>query len=161
MSEHILKGRRLLLAGLASAAGLLGLGKPARSAESEPRFPDEPAAHNIVFQFNKSAPDYQSHVLFSVGEMVRKYGDSVHVVVTAFGPGIHILAKKPGRPVAEEIKQRVSSLAQYGVSFHACGNTLKSLNWTKDDIVDFAEIVSIGADDIMTLQEQGYAYLSW
>lgn len=161
MSEHIQKGRRILLAGLVSATGLLALGRPARGAEEEPHFPGEPAAHNIVYQFNKADADYQSHVLFSVGEMVRKYGDNVHVVVTCFGPGIHILAKKPGRPVAEEIKQRVSSLAQYGVSFHACNNTLKSLKWTKDDIVDFAEIVPIGADDIMTLQEQGYAYLSW
>jgi len=161
MSEHIQKGRRILLAGLASATGLLALGRPARGVEEEPHFPGEPAAHSIVYQFNMADADYQSYVLFSVGEMIRKYGDNVHVVVTCFGPGIHILAKKPGRPVGEEIKQRVSSLAQYGVRFHACNNTLKSLNWTKDDIVDFAEIVPIGADDIMTLQEQGYAYLSW
>ena len=94
-------------------------------------------------------------------QLLRKYGDDIHLVVTAIGPGIHILARRPGRPVPELVRQRVSSLAAYGVSFHACGNTMKSLNWMKEDILDFAEIVEIGADDLMRLQEQGYSYISW
>jgi len=83
------------------------------------------------------------------------------MVITVIGPGIHILAKKPRRPVPELIRQRVSSLAAYGVAFHACGNTMKSLDWTKDDMLEFADIVEIGANDLMTLQEQGYSYISW
>jgi intracellular sulfur oxidation DsrE/DsrF family protein len=38
---------------------------------------------------------------------------------------------------------------------------MKSLGWTADDLVEFAEIVEVGADDLMTLQEQGYSYISW
>jgi intracellular sulfur oxidation DsrE/DsrF family protein len=38
---------------------------------------------------------------------------------------------------------------------------MKSLGWGPDDMLDFAEIVEIGADDLMTLQEQGYSYISW
>ena len=60
-----------------------------------------------------------------------------------------------------ELQQRVASLAEYGVAFHACGNTMKSLNWTEQDLVPFARVVPIGVDDIMLLQEQGFAYLSW
>ena len=82
-------------------------------------------------------------------------------MVTCFGPGIHILARRPLRPVSEEIRQRVSSLSHYGVEFHACGNTMKSLNWTRDDLVPFARVVEVGAADLLELQEQGYAYLSW
>jgi len=115
----------------------------------------------VVYQFNKADIDYMEHVLFSVGAMLRKYPDNIHLVVTAIGPGIHILARQPRRPVPEIIRQRVASLAAYGVSFHACGNTMKSLNWDKSDILDFAEVVDIGADDLMTLQEKGYSYISW
>ena len=61
----------------------------------------------------------------------------------------------------EELRQRVSSLAKYGVEFHACGNTMKSLGWTEDDLLPFAKVVEVGAADIMELQEQGYAYISW
>lgn len=117
--------------------------------------------HKVVYQFNKADPAYMDSVLFSVGEMLRKYSDNIHLVVTAIGPGIHILAKKPLRPVSDEVRERVASLALYGVSFHACGNTMAALDWTESDMLDFAEVVDIGADDLMQLQEQGYSYISW
>jgi intracellular sulfur oxidation DsrE/DsrF family protein len=47
------------------------------------------------------------------------------------------------------------------VSFHACGNTMETLHWSEADLLDFAEVVDIGADDLMQLQEQGYSYISW
>ena len=93
--------------------------------------------------------------------MVRKYGDNIKIVVTCFGPGIHILAKKPGRPVAKEIMERVSSLEVYGVEFHACGNTMKSLKWTEKDLHPFVKVVEVGAADLLGLQEQGFSYISW
>jgi len=133
------------------------------SGWAEPRDTDlfgEPE-HKLVYQLNKADPDYIEHILFSVGAMLRKYGDDIHLVVVAIGPGIHTLAKKPQRPVAELARERIESLAAYGVSFHACGNTMKSLDWTKEDMLDFAEIVEVGANDLMLLQEQGYSYISW
>lgn len=130
-------------------------------AEEELRFPGDPAENKVVYQFNKADEDYQKAVLFSVGAMLRKYGDNIHIVVVGIGPGIHILAKKPERPVAETIKQRVSSLIQYGVEFHACGNTMKALGWKADNIIDSVKIVEVGASDLMELQQQGYAYISW
>jgi len=132
----------------------------ADAISKDPALFGEPS-HKLVYQFNKADIDYMEHVLFSVGALLRKYGDDIHLVVTAIGPGIHILGKRPLRPVPEVVRQRVASLAAYGVSFHACGNTMKSLDWGKEDMLDFAEIVEIGADDLMTLQEQGYSYISW
>ncbi len=142
---------------LASLIALLAMTSSATAGE--PLFGDP--EHKVVYQFNHADPDYMEHVLFSVGALMRKYGDNIHIVVTAIGPGIHILAKNPQRPVADIIKQRVASLASYGVSFHACGNTMKSLGWDKGDMLDFAEIVEIGADDLLLLQEKGYSYISW
>ena len=132
-------------------------GKP----ELELKFPGEAPAHRVVYQLNKADPVYQEHILFSVGAMVRKYGDNIKIVVVAIGPGIHILAKKPKRPVSEEIKQRVRSLNEYGVEFHACGNTMKTQTWKDEDMLPFAKVVEVGASDLMELQEQGYSYISW
>lgn len=151
--------RRRVLATLLAGAGMFAFGNV--QAEEELRFPGEDPTHKIVYQFNKADPGYHEHVLFSVGAVLRKYGDDVKIVVVAFAEGIHILGKKPGRPVSDEVKQRVSSLAQYGVEFHACGNTMKSLGWTEDDLLPFAQYVEVGAADLMELQEQGYAYISW
>jgi len=130
-------------------------------AEEELRFPGDPPDHKVVYQFNTADEATQKAILFSVGAMLRKWGDNISIVVVGIGPGLHILAKNPGRPVSEETRQRVSSLAQYGVEFHACGNTMKALKWTEKDMLPFAKIVEVGASDLMELQEQGYAYISW
>ena len=124
------------------------------------RFPGDPTEHNVIYQLNKSSEQYHDGVLFSVGEMLRKYNDNITIVVTAFGPGIHVLAKNPTRPVSKKNRQRVKSLADYGVVFHACGNTLDSLGWDKDDLYDFVEIVQVGAADLLEHQEKGFAYIS-
>jgi intracellular sulfur oxidation DsrE/DsrF family protein len=158
--------RRRLLGGALAGLGVAALGSRQASAQSddgldELRFPGDEPEHKVVYQFNHADLGYQDHVIFSVGEMLRKYGDNVKIVVVAFAEGIHILGKHPGREVKEEIRQRVSSLAHYGVEFHACGNTMKSLNWTEKDLVDFAQVVQVGAADLMELQEQGYSYISW
>ncbi|MDE2088611.1 MAG: DsrE family protein [Gammaproteobacteria bacterium] len=154
-------GRREFLRRLSATAGVLVVGKAAAAEREDLRFPGEAPAHKLVYQVNKADPEYLRHILFSIGVMLRKYGDKISLVVSAFGPGIHILAKKPRRPVPKDVRERVASLAEYGVQFHACGETLKSLKWTQKDLLDFATVVDAGADDLMRLQEQGYAYISW
>ncbi|VAW58738.1 hypothetical protein MNBD_GAMMA11-3241 [hydrothermal vent metagenome] len=160
--------RRLLTTVTTTLAGLTAGLVTARQASAETvgdvevmRFPGDPTDHNVVYQFNKAEQSYHNGVLFSVAEVLRKYNDNVTIVVTAIGPGLHILAKKPLRTVSEHTKEKVKSLADYGIRFHACGNTMKSLNWTKDDLHDFVEVVNVGAVDLMELQEQGYSYISW
>ena len=155
--------RRKLFKGLLASVAMVLFTTHLYAAEeaAELRFPGDPVDHKVVYQFNNSSEDYHNAVLFSVGAMLRKYQDNIHIVVVAIGPGIHILAKNPERPVSKMVKQRVSSLAQYGVEFHACGNTLKSLGWDEKDVLPFAKVVEVGAADLMELQEQDYSYISW
>ncbi len=122
---------------------------------------DDTTKHRIVYQLNKADEDYIEHILFSAGEMLRKYGDDIHIVITAFGPGINLLGKQPKRPISALHRQRVQSLASYGVEFQICGNTMKSLGWGAQDIIEEAKIVPVGVDGLMQLQEQGYSYVSW
>ena len=152
--------RRRLLQWLAGAGGVLALNRGAQAHHTETHFGDT-VKHKLIYQCNKADPEYLHHITFSVGEMLRKYGDDIYLIVVAFGPGLNILGKKPVRPIPEDITEHVKSLASYGVHFHACGNTMKALKWTQDDLFDFAEVVPIGVDDIMRLQEKGFAYLSW
>lgn len=155
--------RRRLLSAVVASGGAAALGGSGARAEDldELRFPGDPAEHKLVYQLNKADPGYHDHILFSVGAVLRKYGDNVDLVVVCFAEGIHVLAENPGRPVSQEVRERISSLHQYGVEFHACGNTLKSLGWSGIDLVPFAQVVEVGAADLMELQEQGYAYIAW
>ncbi len=156
-ARNCLSRNYLLWLSLIMVFGLSGT----TQAEEELRFPGDPPDHKVVYQFNTADEDTQKAILFSVGAMVRKWGDNISIVVVGIGPGLHILAKNPGRPVSEETRQRVSSLAQYGVKFQACGNTMKALKWTEKDMLPFASVVEVGASALMELQEQGYAYISW
>jgi len=152
-----LRRRFLQLLGAAGGAAAIS---PARAHHTEGHF-GETTSHKIVYQLNQADAEYHRHVLFSVSELLRKYSDDIYLVVAAFGPGIHILGRNPTRPVADDVKSKVKALSDYGVKFHACGNTMKSLNWTDKDMLPFAKIVEIGVDDIMLLQEQGFKYFSW
>lgn len=153
---------RRAFAKLLALGGLFAGIRGARAAEQEElKFPGEDPNHKVVYQFNKAEEEYHKAVLFSVGAMVRKYGDDIAIAVVCIGPGLHVLAKKPKRPVAKEVQEQISSLDQYGVKFIACGNTMKSLHWTADDLVPFAHITEVGAAELMELQQKGYAYISW
>ena len=125
------------------------------------KFPGEESSNKLVYHFNKSDETYQLAVLNTIRNMLRKYGDDINIVVSAMGPGIHILLKEPGVPVIPAVRDQVESLASYGVEFHACGETLITLHKEEKDVLDFATIIDMGVSDLMELQQQGYAYISW
>lgn len=118
--------------------------------------------HKVVYQINRAEPEYQLAILNSISAMLKKYVDDVAIAVVVWGPGIHLLAKKPRRAVPKELQQRVRGMSEsYGVEFIACGNTMHTLGWEKADMLDFAKVEEVGAAAIMELQEKGYAYIAW
>lgn len=149
-----------LLAALAVPQARAQSRKP--GAARPERFPGDPPEHRIVYQLNQPGDEHLTHILNSIGAMIGRYADNVAIAVVAFGPGIHLLAKQPQRPVAAELRERARSQASsYRVKFIACGNTMKSFDWGPADMVDYAIVEEVGAAALMELQEQGYAYLAW
>ena len=157
--------RRGLLRGLAGMVGggalALGGARSARAQDPLAMPGDEPDV-KILYQLNHNDPEYQGHIVHSASVVLQHYDNQVGIVVECFGPGIHILLKEPGRPVAASIRERVRSLSAYGVKFHACGETLKALGLGKDAIIDEATYVDSGVVDMVELQRQeGYYYVAW
>ncbi|MFN4352035.1 MAG: DsrE family protein [Hylemonella sp.] len=154
-------GRRQLL-GAVAAAATAGAALPARAANPKAPTAADGPPHKVVYQINRHEPEYQEAILNSIGAMLKKYVDDVSIVVVAWGPGIHLLAKKPKRPVPKTLQQRVRGMSEsYGIEFIACGNTMHTLGWEKADMLDFARVEEVGAAAIMELQEKGYAYIAW
>jgi uncharacterized protein len=46
-----------------------------------------------------------------------------------------------------------------GVKFVACNNSLTSLDFKKEDLIDFINIVPVGVLELIVKQEEGYAYV--
>jgi hypothetical protein len=134
---------------------------PSAAAASRGKGSDD-KPHKIVYQLNKADPEYIEHILNSVAAMLSKYPEEIAIAVVCFGPGIHLIARKPQRPIPEELRRRAKGQAEfYGVRYIACGNTMKTLGWGPEAIEPFATIEEVGAAAIMELQEAGYAYLAW
>lgn len=143
------------------ATALAGTALPAQ-AQNSAKGSSTGVLHKMVYQFNQHEAEYQEAVLNSVGAMLTKYVDAVSIALVAWGPGLHLFARKPQRPVSPVHQQRVRGMAEsYGVRFIACGNTMKALGWQAADMVDFVTVEDVGAAAVMELQEQGYAYLAW
>lgn len=159
-------GRRRMVSSLALFGGILAGTGAARAEDKKAedkalRFPGDPPEHFVVYQLNKPEAEYHDHIVFSVGAMLRQYGDNIKIAVVAFGPGIHVLLKNPRRPVNQTVREKIASLSEYGVDFYACGNTLKSLKLGDKDVLALAKVVEVGASTLMELQKQGYSYISW
>lgn len=145
---------------LAMGAAATGAQSTVAAGNTEPLNADAP--HKIVYQLNKADDAYQEAIFNSISAMLKKYVDDVAIVVVVWGPGIHLLARKPKRPVPPLFQQRVRSMAEaYGVKFVACGNTMHTIGWTEADMLDFVRVEDVGAAAVMELQEKGYAYLAW
>lgn len=152
------------LSGLAAMGAMLNSDAATRTGPqiSTPIGEPDGSANKIVYQLNKASAEYQEDIFNSISAMLSKYVDDISIVVAVWGPGIHLLAKNPKRPVSKLFQQRVRSMAEsYGVKFIACNNTMKTVGWTKADMLDFAQIEDFGAATVMRLQQQGYAYLAW
>jgi uncharacterized protein len=159
--RQLLSALPLLGASIAATAATPGA-PAAPAAQPRERFPGDPPEHHVVYQLNHIEADYIEHILGSVGALIGKYSDNVAIAVVVFARGIHLLAKKPLRPVPQALRERARSQARdYGVRFVACGNTMKTLDWTAADMVDFADVEEIGAATMMELQEKGWAYIAW
>ena len=129
MSESEILPRRQLLTAVAAAA-TAGAALPARAAGAVAPVADDGPPHKVVYQINRHEPEYQEAILNSIGAMLKKYVDDVSIVVVVWGPGIHLLAKKPKRPVPKTHQQRVRSMKEsYGIEFIACGNTMHTIGW--------------------------------
>lgn len=156
-------GRLLSLGAAAAATAHPGTRATAATAPStSPAIGQSDAPHKIVYQLNQADEAYQEAIFNSISALLKKYVDDVAIAVVVWGPGIHLLARNPRRPVPDLHRQRVRSMAEaYGVEFIACGNTMHTVGWTAADMVEFAKIEEVGAAAVMELQEKGYKYLAW
>ena len=137
--------------GIVAALGML-LASNAQAGD----FADE----KIVLQISDPNPFKQTLVLNVAGNVLKHYGqDKVDIEIVAFGPGLGVLvANKKNKNL-----NRITSLAGDGVTFSACGNTMKKL--TKKNkgktpkLHAKANVVPAGVIQILELQEKGYSLI--
>jgi len=122
----------------------------------------EGVTHRVAFHVDQNDPKLMNLTLNNVQNVTNYYesiGDTVEIQVVAYGPGLHML-RADTSPVADRIA--VMSLELEDVTFAACGNTLRNMEAQSGatvDLLEEAEMVTSGVVQLITLQEQGWAYI--
>lgn len=64
---------------------------------------------------------------------------------------------KNGKPI--DLRDQVAALANRGVKFEICANTIRSKKIPKEKINEYAKVVPSGVAEIANLEQKGYVYI--
>jgi len=116
--------------------------------------------HRIVYQLDDPGVDKTTFVLNNIQNHVGGVGgwkniEALELVV--FGPALRNFVTKDMDPA---VKQSLAALQAGGLTFGACGNTMKGLNVTLEQLAGGAKpLPQGGVVRVMELQELGFAYI--
>lgn len=111
------------------------------------------SVHKVVIQL--STPDTAAHrALTKQLNNLTSIWKNADVIVVVHNRAISMLQKEKTNLIAE-----IKNLSGRGVKFMACEFTMQQLKISKDEIVENALYTPYGLVEIITRQENGYAYL--
>ncbi|MEB0134134.1 DsrE family protein [Actimicrobium sp. CCC2.4] len=140
--------RRCLMAAL-SLAAVMTTGAVTAHA-------DEPV--KVVYHLSDGAAQ-AARALANIRNHLRAAPDT-GIVVVALGDGIKLLLKGATDPAGARFEPAVAALAQQGVQFRICGNTLAAHDIVPTQVIAVAIVVPSGVAEVARLQSrEGYAYL--
>jgi intracellular sulfur oxidation DsrE/DsrF family protein len=111
------------------------------------------AVHKVVIQL--STPDTAAHRALTkqLNNLTSVWKDA-DVVVVVHNRAINML-----RSATSNVAPEIKNLSGRGVKFMACEFTMQQLKITKEEMVENAFYTPYGLVEIITRQENGYAYL--
>lgn len=122
---------------------------PATQPESDPF-----AEHFLVLQVSRDDKVSMNLPLNNANNTMAAYGyDNAYVEVVAYGPGLRSLLADA------EQSDRVREMAEQGIHFSACANTMRALGVTPADLTEGVKIVNSGVERINELQRAGFTYI--
>ena len=127
----------------------------ARAQKQRPGGQKDPQKrHKIVIQVSDNDPAKWNLALNNAKNLQDDVGAaSVDIEIVAYGPGIGMLKLESptGSRVADAMKANIKVLA--------CENTMRGQKLTRDDMLPALSYVPAGVTQIMSRQNEGWAYL--
>lgn len=111
----------------------------------------------VVYQINDAA---RASMLLRNVQNHLQAAPGTKIAVVGYGPGIDFMLNNAKDPNGNPYNVTMETLAQQGVDFKVCNNTLKSRHLTAADVAYPAVIVPAGIVEIARLQaKEGYVYV--
>ena len=121
---------------------------------------ENPRKHRIVYQLDEAGLDKAKFVVGNIRNHVSGVGgwqniESLELVV--HGPALKLFVQSSIDPA---LKQTLEMLQEQGMTFGACGNTMKNFSITTEQLPHGSLVLPQGGVvRLMELQEHGYIYL--
>jgi len=116
--------------------------------------------HRIVYQLDDPGVDKTTFVLNNIRNHVNGVGGWKNIAafeLVVFGPALRNFVTRDMDPA---VKQSLAALQAGGLTFGACGNTMKGFNITLEQLPGGAKpLPQGGVVRVMELQELGFAYI--
>ncbi|MDX1487833.1 MAG: DsrE family protein [Acidiferrobacterales bacterium] len=115
------------------------------------------AKHRVVIQVSDGNPKVHKLALNNAQNLQQALGaKNVEVEIVAYGPGLSIMTDK------NPDSMRVTQLSMMGITFSACGNTMKKVTKAtgkEPKLIDGVRVVPAGVLRVIELQQQGWSYV--
>lgn len=126
----------------------------ARSADGAQPHNSAGAKHKAVLQVSEGDPKKWNLALNNARNLQEDVGrTNVDIEIVMFGPGIGMVR------FDSEVAERVAETVGRGIKIAVCENTMTAQKLTKSDMLPNLNYVKAGVTELMTKQEQGYAYI--
>lgn len=118
--------------------------------------------HKVAIHVDENDPARMNMALNNVANIKKYYdsvGEEVEIELVAYGPGLHMF-RADTSPVKDRIA--IMSLEIENLKFSACGNTHSAMSkkaGKEITLLEEASLVPSGVVQLISLQEQGYAYV--
>lgn len=113
--------------------------------------------HRVVIEITADGQEQWSGVLNNAENVRKALGtDRTEVEVVVHGSAMGMLL---ARERDSEFGKRLASLAEVGVVFSACQNTMNRKKLKREDLLDAASVVDSGVAQVVRRQEAGWAYI--
>jgi len=134
-------------------AAAFALATPAFAADSA-KGGANAAQQKVIFQVSDADPKKWNLTLNNASNVQEDLGKAnVEIEIVAYGPGIDML--KLDSPVGGRIDEATTA----GVKVIACENTMRGQKLTRADMLNGIGYVPAGVIELMSRQQQGWAYI--
>ena len=121
---------------------------------------ENPRKHRIVYHLDEAGLDKAKFVLGNIRNHVVGVGGWQHIEaleLVVHGPALKLFVQSSIDPA---MKQTLEMLQEQGMTFGACGNTMKNFSITTEQLPHGSLVLPQGGVvRLMELQEHGYIYL--
>lgn len=109
--------------------------------------------HKLVMQFTVGDSTEQNSIVLQVAN-IRAAWPKARIEVVCHSSGLNLLIKDKSKVAA-----KVAELSSQGIVFAACNNTMRRMKIGKDALVPSAVVVPSAMVELVSKQEEGWAYV--